>query len=224
MRRFLAICLLSLSLLGCDGTEFVEKQSETASEGAYGVPVAINNGRIDQADSISKNLQTLYSPPKTPIVSNPVIDPKTGLPTVILPARLSGKVFVIGSIEYQDLLKNKQVAEQLAKDNKDLTNYKVEAEKQKVYNQGVLNDLLVKYNALKAQLDKYKASLFYKAYIICHSLIYIIPISIVAIIALVIFCPAIGVPLITLLGTIWGLILNVFNAIVSGISFLFNKN
>jgi hypothetical protein len=202
MRRFISTVFLSLFLVGCGG--FVEKQSEIADEAAYAIPSAIKNGRIDEADSISQSFQTLYSTPKNPIVIKPIIDPITGLPDVILPAYLKGKVVVVNSADYQDLLKTKSVANQLTKDNKDLLNYKTEAEKQKIADDQILNALLKEMNA-------YKASNFYKAYIFYHTSLWLIPASILIIIVVCLIFPPLVGPIMTILGTLAGMIFNFFS-------------
>lgn len=197
-----------LCLSGC-AQNYVEKSSEVANEAAYGVPAAIDHGRIDIADSVSQSFRQLYSYPNHPINTDPVIDPKTGLVTVILPARLTGKVFVVGSVEYQDLLKNKEIAKQLAKDNKDLLAYKSATEEQKRKDDQVLNAIL-------KELNEYKASIFYKAYVKWTEFKWFLGsglvLSILGFLVLIFFAPEAIPGVLSFLGRACGIIFNLIKS------------
>jgi len=218
------ICL-SLFLMSCSAS-FIEKQSETADQGIYAIPAAIDAGRIDQADTISNDLKTLYPTPKNPLNIKPIVDPLTGINDIILPSRLIGKVIVIGSPAYKDLIKNKTINDQLVIENKNLTDYKTEAEKQKIADQQALNQLLIAYNKDEDSLKEWKASIFYKAYelyqfigVLLTSLWVVIPLGIVGAIVLCVFCPAVAPVILSAAGTVVGFIirvaLNLINSIFS---------
>lgn len=213
MRRFITICVLCLALMGCNPS-ILEQQSETLSQGVYGAATAIDSGRIDQADSLTHSLQTFVSPPKKALVENPIIDPKTGVADVILPTRLNGKVIVVGSADYQELLKDKTLAEELNQSNKQLTDFQAASQKQKIEDQKVLNAVL-------KQLNDYKQSIFFKAYEFWHTLTWFVPtifgLSVITIIVVCVFCPPLVAPIMTFLGTCVGAIVSVLKKIVQSI-------
>lgn len=204
--KYIYLFLIFL-ITGCAQTLYVEKQSEIASQGVYGIPSAIDNGRIDKADSISQSLKTLYSAPKNPIVSNPIIDSKTGLNDIILPSRLNGKVIVIGSNEYKELLMDKNINKELASDNKDLTNYKNSVDKQKIVNDQVQDKILKDLKTAQKEVMEYHDSLEYKIkQFFKDTLLTTLVIGIILVVLCVLFPP-----LTIFLGSVFGILAKIGN-------------
>ena len=96
------------------------KDSEPLSRAVYATSDSIDLGRIDLADQYAKQAKTLVEPPKQTITIKPLISKPTSKGTsnvVVIPASLKGmQVVVVGSQEYDDLLKIKENAEIMEKD------------------------------------------------------------------------------------------------------------
>jgi translation initiation factor 1 (eIF-1/SUI1) len=169
------ILLLSVLLVaGC--TYYTEKQSEALSQNVYAANDSLNKARVDLAYYYSDQTTRLVKPPKKRINIQPVYqagevikDAKAGEKTrvVIVPSQYKGdKVVVVDSVEYQDLLKVKAIAEQLKKDNANLTSAKEntdkELAKQAEYNNKMIKDL----NHLQAEVYKKDLAILWRNIII----------------------------------------------------------
>lgn len=169
------ILLLSVLLItGC--TYYTEKQSEALSQNVYAANDSLNKARVDLAYYYSDQTTRLVKPPKKRINIQPVYqagevikDTKAGEKTrvVIVPSQYKGdKVVVVDSVEYQDLLKVKAVAEQLKKDNANLASAKEntdkELTKQAEYNNKMIRDL----NHLQAEVYKKDLAILWRNIII----------------------------------------------------------
>ena len=169
------ILLLSVLLItGC--TYYTEKQSEALSQNVYAANDSLNKARVDLAYYYSDQTTRLVKPPKKRINIQPVYqagevikDTKAGEKTrvVIVPSQYKGdKVVVVDSVEYQDLLKVKAIAEQLKKDNANLASAKEntdkELAKQAEYNNKMIRDL----NHLQAEVYKKDLAILWRNIII----------------------------------------------------------
>ena len=158
--------LLFLLLTSC--TVYTEKQSEVVSQSVYATKDSISDGRIDLASEYINQVTEIIKPPKHPIKIDPVYEDdqtttvvqkhkpnktmrflcesSSRRRVVILPEDLKGdKVISVNSIEYNDLLKNKRIAQQLQQDNQKLLTEKKavvdEITKQTEMNNKMIKDL-----------------------------------------------------------------------------------
>jgi hypothetical protein len=146
------ITLLALSLCFLSScTVYTEKQSEALSQNAYATNDSLNKARVDLAYYYSDQTTRLVKIPKKRINIQPVyqgstVKGVTGSRVVIVPDQYKGdKVVVVGSTEYQDLLKTKAIADQLKKDNENIIKAKdntdKELAKQAEYSSKMVKDL-----------------------------------------------------------------------------------
>jgi len=150
------ITLLALSLCFLSScTVYTEKQSEALSQNVYATNDSVNKGRIDLAYYYSDQTTRLVKIPKKRIEIQSVYEAgqvvkgsknadKTRV--VLVPDQYKNeKVVVVGSSDYQDLLKVKAVAEQLKKDNTNIVKDKAivdtELAKQAAMKDKIINDI-----------------------------------------------------------------------------------
>jgi hypothetical protein len=147
MKRLALACML---LMGC--TVYTEKQTETLSQNVYATYDSLESARIDLATYYSTQTTRLVQPPKKRIEIQPIYeagkvadqDAKTRV--VVVPEQYrSDKIVVVNSIEYQDLIKDKAIADQLKKDIanqiKSRESVDKELQKQAEYNSKMVRDL-----------------------------------------------------------------------------------
>jgi hypothetical protein len=150
------ITLLALSLCFLSScTVYTEKQSEALSQNVYATNDSVNKGRIDLAYYYSDQTTRLVKIPKKRIEIQSVYEAgqvvkgsknadKTKV--VLVPDQYKNeKVVVVGSSDYQDLLKVKAVAEQLKKDNTNIVKDKAivdtELAKQAAMTDKIINNI-----------------------------------------------------------------------------------
>ena len=150
------ITLLALSLCFLSScTVYTEKQSEALSQNVYATNDSVNKGRIDLAYYYSDQTTRLVKIPKKRIEIQSVYEAgqvvkgsknadKTRV--VLVPDQYKNeKVVVVGSSDYQDLLKVKAVAEQLKKDNTNIVKDKAivdtELAKQAAMTDKIINNI-----------------------------------------------------------------------------------
>jgi hypothetical protein len=150
------ITLLALSLCFLSScTVYTEKQSEALSQNVYATNDSVNKGRIDLAYYYSDQTTRLVKIPKKRIEIQSVYEAgqvvkgtknadKTRV--VLVPDQYKNeKVVVVGSSDYQDLLKVRAVADQLKKDNvnivKDKAIVDTELAKQAAMKDKIINDI-----------------------------------------------------------------------------------
>ena len=156
MKPWLLIILLlaGIGLTSC--TVYTEKQSEALSQAVYLADDSFEMGRFDVTDVSLDNAIRIVKPPKKKIeiraiekfVVNDLIPSSTPKSErmVIVPEKFKNQqVIVVNSIEYQQLLKDKKIFEQLQTDHKALTKLKLDIEeelaKQVAYNNKMIEDL-----------------------------------------------------------------------------------
>ena len=169
------ILLLSVLLItGC--TYYTEKQSEALSQNVYATNDSLNKARVDLAYYYSDQTTRLVKIPKKriPIQSvyqagDVVKGAKTGTSTrvVIVPDQYTGdKVVVVGSTEYQELLKTKAIAEQLKKDNENIIKAKVETDKELAKQAEYTNKMIKDLNHLQSEIYKKDLAILWRNIII----------------------------------------------------------
>ena len=169
------ILLLSVLLItGC--TYYTEKQSEALSQNVYATNDSLNKARVDLAYYYSDQTTRLVKIPKKriPIQSvyqagDVVKGAKTGISTrvVIVPDQYKGdKVVVVGSTEYQELLKTKAIADQLKKDNENIIKAKAETDKELAKQAEYTNKMIKDLNHLQSEIYKKDLAILWRNIII----------------------------------------------------------
>jgi hypothetical protein len=168
------LLLSALLITGC--TVYTEKQSEALSQNVYATNDSLNKARVDLAYYYSNETTRLVKPPKKKIgiqsiyqAGEVVKDTKAGEKTrvVIVPSQYKGdKVVVVDSVEYQDLLKVKAIAEQLKKDNANLANAKENTDKELAKQAEYTNKMIKDLNYLQAQVHKKDLAILWRNIII----------------------------------------------------------
>jgi uncharacterized protein (DUF3084 family) len=169
------ILLLSVLLVaGC--TYYTEKQSEALSQNVYAANDSLNKARVDLAYYYSDQTTRLVKLPKKRIniqsvyqAGEVVKDAKAGEKTrvVIVPSQYKDdKVVVVDSVEYQDLLKVKAIAEQLKKDNVNLANAKENTDKELAKQAEYTNKMIKDLNHLQAEVYKKDLAILWRNIII----------------------------------------------------------
>jgi hypothetical protein len=161
-RLYTSIFASCFLLTSC--TVYTEKQSEALSQNVYATNDSLEKARVDLAYYYSEETTRLVRIPKKRIDIQPIYDPAsikakeqtpsvkqdptTGEKTriVMVPEQYkNGKVVVVGSTEYQELLKTKEIAKQLAVDNANVLKAKadtdVELQKQQEMHDKMIKDL-----------------------------------------------------------------------------------
>ena len=168
------LLLSALLVAGC--TYYTEKQSEALSQNVYATSDSLNKARVDLAYYYSDQTTRLVKPPKKKIdiqsifqAGDVVKDAKAGEKTrvVIVPSQYKGdKVVVVDSVEYQDLLKVKAIAEQLKKDNANLVNAKENTDKELAKQAEYTNKMIKDLNHLQAEVYKKDLAILWRNIII----------------------------------------------------------
>jgi hypothetical protein len=133
-KKILFLLIAIFFLTNC--TIYTEKQTEALSKVVYATKDSIDAGRIDLADNYSNESTRLIKPPKKRIDVQPVykknidnISSQSKVkPTVINKQRVliipekykNDTVVVVSSVEYEQLLKDKETYDQIEKDNQSL--------------------------------------------------------------------------------------------------------
>lgn len=145
-------------------TVYTEKQSEALSQAVYLADDSFEMGRFDVTDVTLDNAIRIVKPPKKKIeikaierfVTNDLIPPSASITSnttiskteriIIVPEKFKNQqVIVVNSNEYQQLLKDKKIFEQLQTEHKALEKLKIDIEqelaKQVAYNNKMVEDL-----------------------------------------------------------------------------------
>jgi len=172
MKKILFLSILLIT--GC--TYYTEKQSEALSQNVYATNDSLNKARVDLAYYYSDQTTRLVKVPKKRIpiqsvyqVGDVVKGTKTGLSTrvVIVPDQYKGdKVVVVGSTEYQELLKTKAIAEQLKRDNENIVKAKAETDKELAKQAEYTNKMIKDLNHLQSEVYKKDLAILWRNIII----------------------------------------------------------
>ena len=145
--------LLLIALFTTSCTVYTEKQSEAVSQNVYATNDALGKARVDLAYFYSNETTKFIKPPKRPIkissiyeagkvVQNAPAGERTRV--VIVPdAYKNDKVVVVGSVDYQNLLKDREIKRILEQDNKN-KELQLEANNKELTKQKEMQDKMVK--------------------------------------------------------------------------------
>ena len=172
MKKILFFALLCIT--GC--TYYTEKQSEALSQNVYATNDSVNKGRVDLAYYYSAETTKLVKIPKHRIPIQPVVragkvikgaSPDDSTRIIIVPAQYKGdSVIVVGSTDYQELLKTRSVAEQLKKDNVNLANDKKDTDREVVRQKDMNNKMVIDLNHLQQEVYKKDLAILWRNIII----------------------------------------------------------
>jgi len=168
-----SLIFLTLFLTSC--TVYTEKQSEAVSKNVYAVNSSLEKARIDMAWFYSNETTKFIKPPKNPIKVNSIYESdKSKTRVVVVPDQYKNdKVVVVGSDDYQNLLKDRDIKRIFEEDNiqkaKQIENDNKELEKQKKMSDKMVIDL----NHLQQQIYKKDLAILWRNVIIISLLILI---------------------------------------------------
>lgn len=172
MKKILFFALLCIT--GC--TYYTEKQSEALSQNVYATNDSVNKGRVDLSYYYSAETTKLVKIPKHRIPIQPVVragkaikgaSPDDSTRIIIVPAQYKGdSVIVVGSTDYQELLKTRSVAEQLKKDNVNLANDKKDTDREVVRQKDMNNKMVIDLNHLQQEVYKKDLAILWRNIII----------------------------------------------------------
>jgi hypothetical protein len=155
--RFNILIILSIFVLsGC--TVYTEKQTEAVSQSVYATKDSIDLARIDLAESYINETVKLINPPKkrieiSAIYQKPIHVNDSKQRIVIVPEQYkTDKVVVVNSTDYDNLLKDKDIAIQLKKDNELLTRARSEFDAERIKQQEMQNKMVRDLNIMQKKL------------------------------------------------------------------------
>jgi len=172
MKKILFIALLCIT--GC--TYYTEKQSEALSQNVYATNDSVNKGRVDLAYYYSAETTKLVKLPKHRIPIQPIVkagkvikgaQPNDSTRIIVVPAQYKGdSVVVVGSSDYQELIKTRSIAEQLKKDNSNLAKDKIDTDKELVRQKDMSNKMVIDLNHLQQEVYKKDLAILWRNIII----------------------------------------------------------
>ena len=166
-------------LAGCTTNRYIEKQSEPLKQAVYGVNDSLREARVDLALFYSNETTKLVSPPLKRIQIKPLYETLTsadslGKRILLVPEELKNtKSIVIGSQEHNELLKNKEVAKQLAEELAVQRKTASDIDKQRLINEQNQIKLIDDYNKAQLSISKKDAAIWRRNFIIFGLLVLI---------------------------------------------------
>ena len=148
-------------MFGCTTTKFVEKQSEELSKAVYATKDSLEYARVDLAQMYSDESARLVPPPKDRIKIEAIVKGNNNNGTervlVLSSKNKNDKIVISDSSEYQDLIKDKRISDQLKQDVQNWNLYSKEVDKQLTEQYKIQNEMIVKIQDLEKQtLEKDK--------------------------------------------------------------------
>lgn len=179
MKKILFFIMLCVA--GC--TVYTEKQSEALSQNVYATNDSVNKGRVDLAYYYSAETTKLVKLPKHRIPIQSIVragkvikgaQPSDPTRIIIIPEQYKGdSVVVVGSTDYQDLIKTRSIAEQLKKDNINLAKDKINTDKELVHQKEMSNKMVVDLNHLQQEVYKKDLAILWRNIIIISLIVLI---------------------------------------------------
>jgi hypothetical protein len=168
MKKWLLLALTSILLVAC-GTQYLEKNSNALSEGVS-ADDSMNANRFDLAKKYVQQIKRLVLPPKKKLNVESVVSRDGTRKYVILPKDTEGQVVVVGSKEYDVLLKTKDLASKLTNSYTALEKYNKDIEEQLRKEKDITNKLIKDNHELTVAIEeKDKVIWKYIAIIIAES-------------------------------------------------------
>jgi hypothetical protein len=169
------LLLVTLVIAGC--TIYTEKQSEAVSQNTYAINSSLAKERVDLTWFYSNELTKFIKPPKHPIslesiyITNKVVKDGKTVETksrvVIVPKSYGDdKVIVVGSAEYQNLLKDSAIKKQLERDNFVMSK-QIDLDNKELTKQKEMQDKMVKdLNHLQSEIYKKDRGIWVRNFVI----------------------------------------------------------
>lgn len=158
MRKWLLI-IGGVFLVSC-APDYLEKNSEALSQGVYATSDSIKVNRFDLAKKYSDQITKLVTPPKKKIKIDAIVSKDGKNKYVILPKDSDGQVIVVGSKEYDNLIKSKDIAKKLAIEVSNLDKFNKSVEEQLRKEKDITNKLILDNQNLKVEVQKKDARLW----------------------------------------------------------------
>lgn len=226
MKKILLIIIGSLLLTAC-GDNFIEKQSEASKECWFAAYDSAKAGRFDLvAKYLEQGIQLVGVPSKR-IKINGLIDPITRVSYMVVGDEFANfKLIVVGSNDFNKLLQYKQIAAQYKNDNTNLQKTNKEIVVQAAINKQIQDELLKKYNQDEKELIEYHNSLEYRIKSFFSNLIswgkWLIPLGGAGLVILCIMNPIVLPAVLSIGGTLFGILIKIFNIGLEIISNIFS--
>jgi Pyruvate/2-oxoacid:ferredoxin oxidoreductase gamma subunit len=176
MKKLILIILTLGCIVGC--TYYTEKQSETLSRNVYATSDSLNTARVDLANYYSEQTTRLVKSPKKRISIHAVYEAgkvaaeNSKTRVIVVPeAYRNDKVVVVNSSEYQELLKDKAIAEQLKKDNENIIKSKIETDKELAKQAEYNNKMIIDLNNMQKKLVEKDLAILWRNIIIVGLLV-----------------------------------------------------
>lgn len=166
------IVLFALLFLFSGCAIYTEKQTQAVSQSVYATKDSIDLARIDLAESYINETTKLINPPKkriqiSAVYQKPIQVNDSKQRIVIVPEQYkSDKVVVVNSADYDNLLKDKDIAIQLKKDNEILTKAKSEFDAERTKQQEMQNKMVRDLNAMQKKLVEKDLAILWRNIII----------------------------------------------------------
>lgn len=204
----LGIITLGIFILTACAPTFIEKTSETMSQGAYATQAALVAGDFPKAESFNASLLKIIPAPKNPIVVHPII--VKGIQYTLVGQDLSSTTVVfVGSPEYEALVKGGVIND---KDEKD---YEKSAEEQAINNKNNQDALIAHDKKVTDELSAWHKSWLFDLWLLWQSRWFIVGACVLGFIAICVFAPE-ALPVVgTILGRIFSFAMSVFETILS---------
>jgi hypothetical protein len=179
--KFSFISVLVFFLASC--TYYTERQSEAVSQNVYAANDSLSKARVDLAWFYSNETTKFIKPPKHPIQINSIYEAgsvvkgsKDGDKTrvVIIPDQYKGdKVVVVNSVDYQTLLKDRDIKKMLEQDNTNMQKQITVNNNQLIKLTEMRDKMVTDLNHLQAEVYKKDAIILKEALAIVFLLIII---------------------------------------------------
>lgn len=162
MRKKIILCVAALILCSC--TVYTEKQSQSLSRAVYATKDSLEVARVDLASEYATEASRIVKPPKEKIEISPLYKTSTNEDVyytksdkqqriLVVPEKYKNDtVIVVNSEEYQQLLKDKKILEQIKKENKSLSQFKIEVDEELAKQEQYANKMVQDLNRMQKQL------------------------------------------------------------------------
>lgn len=157
IKYILVLILIVFSMSGCKTTRYIEKQSEELSQSVYATKDSLDNARLDLAEKYALQTTRMIYPPKQRIKIEPLIEStKNGTETkrvlVVPHSNKNDKIIIVDSPEYQKLIENKTIAEQLKRDVYNWSSYSKEVDRKLTEQYEIQNEMIIKIEILEKNI------------------------------------------------------------------------
>jgi len=170
------ILLFLVGFLASSCTNYTEKQSEAVSQNVYATTDALAKERVDLAYFYSNEVTKFIKPPKHPVKISAVYEAGTVVQKsknaektrviIVPPQYRNDKVIVIGSTEYDELIKDRNEKAKFVQDNKRMADQLVIDNKELVHQKDMKDKMVIDLNHLQQQIYKKDLELMWRNIII----------------------------------------------------------